>query len=113
MHDVHDDIACNYHMHYHTCMSKSTRSAVREPVQAYLASDDAALLSRLAAATGLSKAEVLRRGIRAFAREQDVPSPMLAFIADQGGGLPDAERAPTDQRPIDDRLAEAYRDVAS
>ena len=94
-------------------MSKSPRSAVREPVQAYLASDDAALLSRLAAATGLSKAEVLRRGIRAFAREQDGPSPMLAFIADQEGCLPEAERVPTDQRPIDDRLAEAYRDVAS
>jgi hypothetical protein len=38
---------------------------------------------------------------------------MLAFIADQGGCLPKAERVPTDQRPIDDRLAEAYRDVAS
>jgi len=94
-------------------MPKPPRSAVREPVQAYLAGDDAALLSRLAAATGLSKAEVLRRGIRAFAREQDGPSPMLAFIADQGGGPSQAERVPTDQRSIDDRLAEAYRDVAS
>lgn len=55
-------------------------AAVREPVQVYLAPDDSALLNRLAESSGLSKAEILRRGVRAFAREQQVKSPMLEFI---------------------------------
>jgi hypothetical protein len=54
--------------------------AVREPVQVYLAADDSALLARLAADAKLSKAEVLRRGVRSFAREQGGPSPMLRFL---------------------------------
>ncbi|MBU6366930.1 MAG: hypothetical protein KJT01_12030 [Gemmatimonadetes bacterium] len=85
-------------------MPKPPRAVVREPVQAYLTPDDALLLARLAAESGLSKAEVLRRGIRAFAREQDAPSPMLAFIADQ----PAEEHAPPGAAPIDDRLAREY-----
>ncbi|MBW7933812.1 MAG: hypothetical protein H3C62_09425 [Gemmatimonadaceae bacterium] len=63
----------------------SSTPRVREPVQVYLASDDSALLARLAAASGLSKAEVMRRGMRAFAREQDVESPMLRFIEEGAG----------------------------
>lgn len=85
-------------------MPKPAPAVVREPVQAYLAPDEAALLARLAAESGLSKAEVLRRGIRAFAREQDAPSPMLAFIAD----LPEEEHTPPETGPIDDRLAREY-----
>lgn len=53
---------------------------VREPVQVYLATDDSALLHRLTQETGLSKAEILRRGVRSFAREQAVASPMMQFI---------------------------------
>ena len=61
--------------------NKPSTKAVREPAQVYLAPDDSDLLLRLATDTGLSKAEVLRRGIRSFAREQtDLQSPMLAFI---------------------------------
>jgi len=61
----------------------SSRPAkVREPVQVYLETDDSALLARLAATAGLSKAEVLRRGVRSFAREQEVESPMLRFIGE-------------------------------
>ena len=59
---------------------------MREPVQVYLETDDSALLARLAAASGLSKAEVMRRGMRAFAREQDVESPMLRFVAESASG---------------------------
>jgi hypothetical protein len=59
---------------------------VREPVQVYLEADDSLLLARLAATSGLSKAEVMRRGMRAFAREQDVESPMLRYIADSSAG---------------------------
>ena len=57
-------------------------AAVREPVQVYLAGDDRDLLGRLSEETGLSKAEILRRGVRSFAREQGGPSPMLRFVAE-------------------------------
>jgi len=56
--------------------------AVREPVQVYLAPDDSALLNQLATDSGLSKAEILRRGMRSYAREHGGPSPMLRFLAD-------------------------------
>ncbi len=62
--------------------------AVREPVQVYLAPDDNDLLVRLAAESGLSKAEVLRRGVRSFAREQGGVSPMLRYLTELGGTLP-------------------------
>ena len=86
--------------------SKPTKPMmVREPVQAYLAPDDSALLARLAAETGLAKAEVLRRGIRSFAAEQAGPSPMLRFVAEEAGGAWPAAAA-TDHDAV---LAEAYR----
>ena len=70
-----------YFFFYFTFMPPRKRpAAVREPVQVYLAPDDSALLNRLAESSGLSKAEILRRGVRAFAREQQVKSPMLEFI---------------------------------
>jgi hypothetical protein len=59
---------------------KSRPKAVREPVQVYLASDDSALLASLAEEAGLSKAEVLRRGLRSFGRERGAASPMLRFM---------------------------------
>lgn len=43
-------------------MTKPRR--VREPVQVYLDPDDKALLEEVARKTGLSQAEVLRRGMR-------------------------------------------------
>ena len=64
----------------------SSPARVREPVQVYLAADDSSLLSRLTAISGLSKAEVMRQGMRAFAREQNVESPMLRFISESGSG---------------------------
>lgn len=59
--------------------ARSSRT-VREPVQVWLAADDSALLQRLALETGLAKAEILRRGVRSFARDQGTTSPMLQFI---------------------------------
>lgn len=79
--------------------------AVREPVQVYLAPDDSELLAALAKRTGLSKAEVLRRGVRSFAREAGGESPMLRFIADStSAGWPKAAAANHDAV-----LAEEYR----
>ena len=67
---------------------KPKPNAVREPAQVYLSADDSALLARLAQATALSKAEILRRGIRSFAREQTGDtSPMLAFLAEPNESL--------------------------
>ena len=97
-----------YDTHDIECMPKSTprpAKEVRDPVQVYLAPDDRDLLNRLAAENGLSKAEVLRRGMRSFAREQSGASPMLAFIAEsQQGTWPDSVSARHDEI-----LAETYR----
>ena len=82
--------------------------AVREPLQVYLDRDDRAMLDRLAKEAGLPRAEVLRRGIRSFAREQaPATSPMLEFLRSlRGDDWPEdiAERH-------DDYLAEAYLDT--
>ena len=60
--------------------------AVREPVQVYLAPEDSELLNRMSSESGLSKAEVLRRGVRSFAREQSGGSPMLRFVMENAAG---------------------------
>ena len=67
--------------------------AVREPVQVYLGADDKQLLDRLVQESGLSMAEILRQGVRAFAREHGVGSPMLAFVADSARGTWSSEVA--------------------
>lgn len=78
--------------------------AIREPVQVYLAADDSALLHRLTVETGLSKAEVLRRGVRSFARDQGTTSPMLRFVdTSDGQGWPRAAAVNHDAL-----LAESY-----
>lgn len=42
------------------------KKAVREPIQVYLTEDDRELLDRAAKQSGMSRAEVLRRGLRQF-----------------------------------------------
>ena len=80
-------------------------ASVREPVQVYLAPDDRDLLNRLAAETGLTKAEILRRGMRSFAREQGGASPMLRFVAESAAGeWPEAVA-----EKHDEILADSYR----
>ncbi len=44
-----------------------SESRVREPIQIYMAADERRLLDTLASETGLSRAEILRRGLKAFA----------------------------------------------
>jgi len=88
-------------------MPKRTRppAAVREPVQVYLAPDDSALLNRLATETGLSKAEILRRGMKSYAREHGGSSPMLRFLSESGPeGWPESVAADHDAL-----LAESYQ----
>ena len=63
--------------------------AVRDPVQVYLEAPDRALLERSAVATGLSRAEVLRRGLHRFAAELLADeSPALAFLESAGTSTP-------------------------
>ena len=84
---------------------RASASTVREPVQVYLARDDRDLLARLVEETGLSKAEILRRGVRSFAREQRVTSPMLGFATES-----DTKGWPDDvAKKHDDVLAMSYR----
>jgi hypothetical protein len=80
-------------------------TSIREPVQVYLGQDDRDLLNRLVAETGLTKAEILRQGMRSFAREQGGASPMLRFIAESAQGeWPEGVAAKHDEI-----LAESYR----
>jgi len=91
-------------------MPKNSRrpASVREPVQVYLGQDDRDLLKRQVAETGLTKAEILRQGMRSFAREQGGASPMLRFVAEsKEGEWPDAVA-----EGHDEVLAASYR-VAS
>jgi hypothetical protein len=65
---------------------KRSSPQVREPLQVYFTGDERRLLDRIASDTGLSRAEVLRRGLRSFAREQPPENnPMLKFIEDLRG----------------------------
>lgn len=80
---------------------------VREPLQVYLDREERALLDRMAKETGLSRAEVLRRGLQSFAAEQ-VPmrSPMLEFLKRMAGVDLPADLA----ERHDDYLVESYLD---
>ena len=61
--------------------AKRARALVREPLQVYLTSDERRLLDRLAADNKLSRAEVLRQGIQAFAKDRNAgDGPMLRFM---------------------------------
>jgi hypothetical protein len=63
-------------------MTKQTTRRVREPIQVYLAVDERRLLDQLASGAGVSRAEILRRGIVALARDSQPweTSPVLEFV---------------------------------
>ena len=66
----------------------SKKKTVREPIQVYLTPDERSMLDEAALTAGLSRAEVLRRGLRSFvAREQAAASPMLGFVRSIAGAL--------------------------
>lgn len=87
-------------------MSKRPSAAVREPIQVYLGPDERRLLDELATAAGVSRAEVLRRGIRSFAAlVRGTANPMLEFLDRASEGEWPADLA----EAHDAHLAEAYR----
>ena len=62
-------------------MKSGRPRSVREPIQVYMAADDRRLLDQLSESTGLSRAEILRRGVRSFAAEQaGGTGPMQVFM---------------------------------
>lgn len=82
---------------------------VREPLQVYLDADERRLLDRLARETGLSRAEILRQGLKSFAAEHGGRSPMLDFLDSMAG----VEYPPDMSTRHDDYLDEAYREGTS
>jgi hypothetical protein len=55
--------------------------AVKEPIQVYMEHGERRLLDRMAAEMGLSRAEVLRQGLRRFASETaGADGPMQKFM---------------------------------
>jgi hypothetical protein len=87
---------------------KSRRAAaVREPIQVYLTAEERTELDRLASDEGISRAEVLRRGIRSYALESaGGDSPVLNLITELKGNDWPSDVASNH----DDILADAYRE---
>jgi hypothetical protein len=86
---------------------KRIGSEVREPLQIYIAPDERRFLDMLSEETGLSRAEILRRGMRSFAAERAGDNgPMQKFMQAMRG-----RRWPADMAIAhDDHLADAYTD---
>ena len=92
-------------------MPRRTRkpAEVREPIQVYLTKADRALLDRTARASGLSRAEVLRRGLRQYQSGSGASEhPVLTFLDEMAAGPWPADM-PTDVAERHDAyLAESY-----
>ena len=72
------------------------KSSVREPVQVYLDPQDKSLLDEMANQTNLSRAELLRRGLRRLADSLLVEAKPGSSLDSIIGSLGDAEDLPTD-----------------
>ena len=80
---------------------------VKEPIQIYMAPSERRFLDALAIETGLSRAEILRRGMRSFAAERSgEDGPMQTFMRNMRG-----HRWPKSiALDHDKHLADAYTD---
>jgi len=90
-------------------MKKPTKrvAGAKEPLQIYMTADERRLLDTLSADTGLSRAEVLRRGLRSFAAEQGGEGgPMQTLLK----SLRRAHWTPGIATEHDEQLARAYTD---
>jgi hypothetical protein len=86
--------------------AKKAAGAAREPVQVYMDASDRALLEQAAVASGLSRAEVLRRGLHRFAAELLADtSPALAFLESAASVVPN-DPAPDVATRHDEYLAD-------
>jgi hypothetical protein len=95
-------------------MSPKKPGRLREPIQVYLSAEDRAMLDRVAKSTGLSRAEILRRGIRrmsaeAIADEHPGLKFMRKMIEHPWPELPPPDLSDPHQR-YEEELMEAYLD---
>lgn len=65
-------------------------SRVREPIQVYLSAEERAALDDAAAQLGVSRSEVLRRGVEALSRRGEARG-SLADLARQGAVVPPSD----------------------
>jgi hypothetical protein len=83
-------------------------AAVREPIQVYLTRHERALLDRVAAKAQLSRAEVLRNGLRRYGAEVLAEAhPVLEFLDTMADGWPASTPDDIAARH-DEYLADAY-----
>ena len=89
-------------------MSKSPKARpVREPLQIYMGSDERRLLDQLSGEMGLSRAEILRQGLRQFAMQRaGSGGPMETLMR----SLRETPLASDIADAHDDHLARAYSD---
>jgi len=81
--------------------------SVREPLQIYMASDERRLLDQLSEEMGLSRAEILRQGLRQFAMQRaGSGGPMDTLMR----SLREKPLSPDIAHSHDDHLAHAYTD---
>jgi hypothetical protein len=80
---------------------------VREPLQVYLTGEERGLLDRLAEENGVSRAEILRRGLQSYAVEQAKGrSPVLDLARElEGADWPSGSSGRHDEL-----LADTYRE---
>ena len=82
--------------------------SVREPIQVYMDADERRILDQLSDKTGLSRAEILRQGLRSFAAAKSADDgPMQAFMRSLSEKPMPARLASSH----DDFLDAAYRDT--
>jgi hypothetical protein len=85
------------------------QDSVREPIQVYLTQADRELLDRASAAAGLSRAEVLRRGLRQYGGAVLAePHPVIAFLQEMADGDWPADMPDDVGSRHDELLAESY-----
>jgi hypothetical protein len=88
-------------------MKKRGPLRLSEPLQIYITADERRMLDALAAETGLSRAEILRRGLRTFAAERAGDTgPMHELLL----SLRDAKWPADIATDHDEYLARAYTD---
>ena len=92
-------------------------AGIREPIQVYLSTAERDRLDRLASNLGVSRSEVLRRGLEALAQAERPGDAALADLVRRGwltpplvtgGPVPEGEPA----APLAELLAELARDRA-
>ena len=89
--------------------AESRKNTVREPVQVYLTPEDRKLLKEVAVASGISGAEVLRRGLRRMAGEVLADSnPAMQLLEEMNAAEWPADMPPDVGASHERYLAEEY-----